>query len=367
MAGWIARAIDGVAAFLGRLVLKRTPPSPNTLVQLGGYRDRSPHDLFAAPEQLPAVTVTRRWRWGGLECRHLSFPSQHQPISAAFCDRHAADYQLNNRVHVRWLTHRDDAPRPTMVFLHSWMQPDTIVEELTLLPWLARRLGVNVARMLLPYHGRRRPECSRVDGELFWTADLVRTFEAIRQSVIDARSLTSWLLANEAEAVGIAGASLGGMVTLAVTALDERLGFSIPIAAHLDLAGVLADASLLRPMRDELAQHGWGPAEVDAYIASVGLNALTPQIPRDRILFVAGVHDRLLSAHRTHALWQRWGEPAIHWYDAGHLGIFTHLGGSVRVMRRFLEALGLVPDAATVAAAPAPPTILPSGLLAAPA
>ncbi len=366
MAGWIARAVDGVASFFGRLVLRRSPPSPNTLVHLGGYRDRTPDELFAAPDALPHVTVTRRWRFAGLECRHLAFPSQHQPIAVAFRERHATDYQLNNRVHVRWLTHRDERPRPTMVLLHSWMQPDTVLEELTLLPWLARRLDVNVARMQLPYHGRRRPECSRIDGELFWTADLVRTFEAIRQSVIDARSLVSWLLANETHAVGAGGLSLGGMVTLALTALDDRLAFSIPVAAHLDFAGVLADASLLRPMRDELAQHGWGLAEVDAYIASVGLNALSPRIPRERILFVAGVHDRLLSAHRTHALWQRWGEPAIHWYDAGHLGIFTHLGGSVRVMRRFLEALGWVPDAATVAAAPGPPAILPSGLLAAP-
>jgi dienelactone hydrolase len=344
MAGWIARAVDGVASFLGRLVLRRSPPSPNTLAHLGVYRGRTPDELFAAPDALPHVTITTRWRFAGLECRHLSFPSTHDPIVPEFRHRHATDYQLNNRVHVRWLRHRDDRPRATMVLLHSWMQPDTVLEELTLLPWLARRLGVNVARMQLPYHGRRRPECSRFDGELFWTADLVRTFEAIRQSVIDARALTSWLLANEGGPVGAAGMSLGGMMTLALTALDDRLAFAIPVAAHLDLAGVLADASLLRPMRAELARHGWGPEEVDAYIAAVGMKDLEPRIPRERMLFVAGVHDRLLAAHRTHDLWKRWGEPAIHWYDAGHLGIFTHLRGTVRVMREFLDGLGLVPE-----------------------
>lgn len=365
MAGWFARAVDGVAAFFGRVVLRRSPPSPNTLMHLGGYRGRTPDELFAAPHALPHVTVTPRWRLAGLECRHLSFPSVHDPLAAEFRHRHATDYQLNNRVHVRWLKHRDAERRPTMVLLHSWMQPDTILEELTLLPWLARRLGVNVARMQLPYHGRRRPECSRFDGELFWTADLVRTFEAIRQSVIDARSLTSWLLANEAESVGAAGLSLGGMMTLALTALDDRLAFSIPVAAHLDLAGVLADASLLRPMREELARHGWGPAEVDAYIASVGMKDLQPRIPRERILFVAGVHDRLLAAHRTEALWRQWGEPAIHWYDAGHLGIFTQLGSTTRVMRDFLERLGQVPRRAAVE--PRATELEPAGLLAVPA
>lgn len=345
MAGWLARAVDGVAAFFGRLVLRRSPPCPNTLVHLGAYRGKTPDELFAASPAVPHVVDVPRWRLGGLESRHLSFPSPHEPLVSEFRSRHSSDYQRNNRVHVRWIRHRDATPRPTMVLLHSWMQPDTWLEEVTLLPWLARRLDVNVARMQLPYHGRRRPECSWLDGELFWTADLVRTFEAIRQSVVDARALTSWLLAHGHGPVGVAGLSLGGMMTLALAALDERLAFAIPIAAHLDLAGVLADASLLRPMREELASHGWGPAEVDAYIASVGLADLTPRLPRERLLFVAGIHDRLLSAHRTHALWQRWGEPAIHWYDAGHLGIFTHLGSSVRAIRRFLEGAALVAPA----------------------
>lgn len=345
VAGWFARAVDSVAAFFGRMALRRSPPCPNTLVHLGAYRGRTRDELFAAPEGIPHVVEVPRWRWNALESRHLSFPSPHEPLADAFRSRHASDYQRNNRVQVRWIRHRDELPRPTMVLLHSWMQPDTWLEEVTLLPWLARRLGVNVARMQLPYHGRRRPECSWLDGELFWTADLVRTFEAIRQSVADARALTSWLLANGHGPVGVAGLSLGGMMTLALAALDERLDFAIPIAAHLDLAGVLADASLLRPMRDELRTHGWGPAEVDAYIASVGLGELSPRVPRERILFVAGIHDRLLSAHRTHTLWQRWGEPPIHWYDAGHLGIFTHLGSSVRAIRRFLDGLGLVPSA----------------------
>ncbi len=353
MNGWLSRTFDGIAAFLGRLVLKRSPPSPNTLAHLTAYHGRAPDDLFAEPRTLPSVTEVPRWRLLGLESRHLTFRSLHEPVTEEFRGRHQGEYQLNNRVHVRWVRHTDGAPRPTIILLHSWMQPETVLEELTLLPWLARRLGADVARMQLPYHGRRRPESSRWDGELFWTADLVRTFEAIRQSVIDARTLASLLAARGAGPVGVLGFSLGGMMTLALAALDSRFAFAVPVAAHLDLAGVLADASLLRPMREELARFGWGPAQVDGYVSTIGLHDMAPRIPRERMLFVAGRHDRLLHAERTQALWSRWGEPPIHWYEGGHLGIFTHLPGIVRATRTFLEGIGLVPPVA-IPAVPRP-------------
>ncbi|MBZ0252468.1 MAG: hypothetical protein K8I02_03930, partial [Candidatus Methylomirabilis sp.] len=103
--------------------------------------------------------------------------------------------------------------------------------------------------------------------------------------------------------------------------------------------------------RRELREYGWGPAEVDAYIAEVGMKDMTPRIPTERILFVAGEHDRFLHADRTHALWKRWGEPPIHWFPGGHLGIFTHVGETTAAMRRHLERIGLVAPAAALARA----------------
>ncbi len=336
-----AHAIDGIASFLGRLVIRGGKATENTLAQLDAYRGRTTEELFPAPTTLPDVTVSRPWRVGPLESLHLKFPSGYEPISPAFRERHEDEYRRNQRVSVRWIRHTHGGPRPTLIFLHSWMQPDTALEELTLLPVLAGRLGLHVARIDLPYHGRRKPRGSRFGGEYFWTADLVRTVEAIGQSVWDTRNLVSWLLARENAPVGVMGLSLGGMMTLYTACLDSRLAFAIAVAAHLDLAGVLGDASILKRMRSELLSHGWSPADVESYMAVVGIADLKPVLPSERILLVAGKYDRLLSADRTEVLWKRWGEPPIHWYPAGHLGIITHFPGTIAVVRRFLEGLGL--------------------------
>lgn len=342
MRRWIAGALDGVFGWFGRAILRRGPRTPNTLGELSLYRERRPEELFPDPGALPPVRVHARWRWRGLEGRALSFPSLHEPLPGPFRRLHASAYQSLDRVPVRWVVHTDPRPRPTMVFVHGWMQPDSIAEELTLLPYLARRLDMNVARMTLPYHGPRRPRGSLVDGGLFWTADLPRTAEAIRQSVLDVRTLLAWFRAQGAGPVGLAGMSLGGMVAQAVACFDERPAFVVPIAAHLDLAGVLEDAMVLEPMRMELRRYGWGPAEVDEYIASLGLKDLLPRVPRESVMFAAGRYDRFLSAHRVEAQWDRWGRPAIHWFPGGHLGAFLHLRGTVRAMEDFFTERGLI-------------------------
>ncbi|MCA9771474.1 MAG: alpha/beta hydrolase family protein [Myxococcales bacterium] len=341
MRRWFAQVLDGVVGWFGRAVLRRAPRTPNTLGELAVFRDRSPEELFPAPGALPPVRVDARWRWRGLEGRYLTFPSLHEPLPGPFRRLHASAYQALDHVPVRWVVHQDGGPRPTMLFVHGWMQPDSFIEEVTFLPYLARRLGMNIARMTLPYHGPRRPRASRIDGDLFWTADLPRTAEAIRQSVLDVRTLFTWLEAQGNGPVGLAGMSLGGMVAQAVACFDTRPAFVVPIAAHLDLAGVLEDAMLLEPMRDELRGYGWGPAEVDDYLASLGLKDLLPRVPLDRVLFAAGRYDRFLSAHRVEAQWDRWGRPAIHWFPGGHLGAMLHVRGVVGAMENFFDGLGL--------------------------
>ncbi len=289
-----------------------------------------------------------------MSCVDLSFASQHKPIAPRLRLLHHAAYEPNNTVHVRWVRHSDDKTRPTLIFLHSWMAGGNLFEEAVILPKMARKLGVNVARLELPYHGKRRPHCSAYSGEYFWTADLTRTFEAIRHSVSDARALLRFLEEETDGTIGVLGQSLGGIVTLALTCVETDLQFSIPVAAHLDLAGVLEDATLLRPMADELAAQGWTSEDVEAYIQSMGLVGRPPAIHKDRILLIAGEHDRFLTADRVRALWHQWEQPSIHWYEGGHLGIFTHMSDYLPVVREFLRDRGL--DGSRKRGGPAPPT-----------
>ena len=336
----LAHAIDGTATALARgLMFSRSRPTSKTLDELGVYREYSIHEMFESDVSVPDVTRGATRRRGGFEWTDLEFASPVTHISRRSQTLHRGPYACNSQVHARWIRHADPKSRPTMLFLHSWMSPLSSAEDRLLLPRFAKKLDVDVLSMHLPYHGRRKPTGSAFHGEYFWTADLVRTFEALRQSVADARALISWVQHQAPTPVGVMGVSLGGMVSLALTCFEERLAFAIPVAAHLDLAGVLADAGLLVPMKRELQRHGWGPEDVHHYTRSLGLHVLMPCIQRQRILFVAGRYDRILHSDRTTALWYHWGQPAMHWFDGGHLGILTHMGGTLKASRSFIDDL----------------------------
>jgi dienelactone hydrolase len=337
--------LDEVSSLFARVVhVRRNAPSVTTN-DLNVFAGLGVDTIFPSADRPSDVSVTKRWKFAGFRCDDLTFESPHDPVAARVRELHSSTYEPNTTAHVRWLRHTDDKRRPTIVFLHSWMQGGDLLEESIILPTVARALDTNVARLMLPYHGKRKPKCSAYSGEYYWTADLTRTFEAIRQSVIDTRALIRFLEHEQDDAVGLVGQSLGGIVTLATTCVEDRLAFAAPVAAHLDLAGVLRDASLLRPMATELQGQGWRPGDVHDYMRSLGLVDLPPRVDKDRILIVAGKHDRFLTPHRVGELWEKWERPAIHWYDGGHLGIYTHMREYLGVIREFMHTRGVHPYA----------------------
>ncbi|MBK7973650.1 MAG: alpha/beta hydrolase family protein [Deltaproteobacteria bacterium] len=343
----ISRLLDETASTLAGVLHRRSPPNPNTLHQLEQFHGHTPAELMPEPRLPERVDIRPRWRNAEFLCEDLSFASPHEPISDHFRRRHEAEYQANATVHVQWIRHLARPELPTLIYLHSWMQPDFKWEERNMLPGLARKLGMHVARMQLPYHGKRRPKGSLFHGEYFWTADLVRTIEAIRQTVVDARALIGWLDSTGQGPVGMSGASLGGMMTLTTACVEPKLAFAISIAAHLDLPSVMLEASLLTRFRRELATFGWGPEHVGDYLRELGFQELKPAIPKDRILLIAGKYDRILRPERLKALWTRWEEPHLAWFEGGHVEMFRYLRGPVREMRTFIDGLGLDANAAS--------------------
>ena len=163
---------------------------------------------------------------------------------------------------------------------------------------MARLLDVEVVQLQPPYHGRRTPRGARFGGELYWTADLVRSIEALRQNLLDARTLLGWLLAEDPRPVGVMGLSLGGALTLALTCLDERFAFSIPLIAHMDLAAMVADAPVLREHAARAAQFGWGIDEFRRFVADIGWYDLAPKLPPEPHPPLRGVGRPLLRSGR---------------------------------------------------------------------
>ena len=326
----VTGALSGILQFLAA-------PTRNTLADLDVYRGLPLEALFPAPSATPDARVTTRWRIPGAVSEDIVFPSQHEPIEPGFRQRYLTEYPEIHTVYARRIRPAGVHGRPRLVYLHGYLQPETYVEETALLMSMARQLEVEVVQLQPPYHGRRTPRGARFSGEFYWTADLVRSIEALRQNLLDARTLLGWLQAEDPRPVGVMGLSLGGALTLALTCLEARFAFSIPLIAHMDLAAMVADAPVLRSMRHELRQFGWGIDEFARLVRDIGWYDLAPRLPPDRIYMFAASDDRFFDSGIVEEMWRRWGRPAIRWYPGSHMGFLVRLPDAIAEARRFID------------------------------
>jgi pimeloyl-ACP methyl ester carboxylesterase len=330
---------DDVTGFLARGLQLLRPRVRNTLDRLGVYEGLDPAVLFPAPERVPRVSRRQRWRLPGLESEDLRFRSLHEPLEAQFRRHYHARRRRIQTVYARRIRPHVGPERPRLLYIHGYMQPETVVEELVLLANMARMLEMEVVQIQPPYHGRRKPRSSRFDGELFWTADLVRSIESLRQTLLDARTLLAWMRRQGPGPVGVAGLSLGGALAAALTCLEPGFAFSVPLIAHMDLAALVADAPVLGAMRADLRRFGWTAHDFAAFTERMGWNELRPVLPRERIQLFAAEDDRFFRREVTETMWERWGRPAIQWYRCSHMGFLPHLPDAVRRMRSFVDGL----------------------------
>jgi len=337
--------LDDLTGALSSVLQLIAQPSPNTLGDLAAYEGLPPEVLFPAPLAPPEARVATRWRLPGLVSEDVVFRSLHEPLEPKFRRRYHADYAESHTVYARRLRPASARRRPRLLYLHGYMQPETYLEELGLLATMALRLNVEIVQVQPPYHGRRTPRRARYGGELYWTADLVRSFEALRQTLLDARSVLSWLLEEDPRPVGVTGISLGGALTLGLACLEERFAFAIPLAAHMDLAALVADAPILGRMRRELRAFGWGAEDFARFVRAVGWERLHPKLPPERILIFAASQDRFFDPAVVEAMWRRWGRPPIRWYPASHMGFMVYLPEVVGHMRRFIDLGASAPGA----------------------
>lgn len=336
---WLPHPDDVVGA-LSNVAHALRPRSPNTLEALRRYEGMDVEALFAAPAETPRdVQLKRRWRLPGVVSEDLSFRSFHAPLDPTFRLRHERDYPENHTVWARRLRPTGCERRPRLLYLHGFMQPETLVEELGLVATLARRLRVEIVQMQPPYHGRRKPRRSWFDGDLYWTGDVVRSVEALRQTLLDARSLLGWMLEQSDRPVGVSGLSLGGLLTAALTGLDDRFAFSLPLIAHMDIGAVIEDAPVLGRMRSELRALGCEPREFGAFFDRIGWNRQPARLAPERIRLYAASRDRFFDPALVEALAARWGGTPIEWYDCSHMGFVRHLPRAVESMRAMIDAV----------------------------
>lgn len=330
--------LDDITGKLVRLPqLLRSRPR-NTLDRLGVYEDLTKEELFPAPNELPKVRSRRRWRLPGVESEDLVFDSLYEPIEPHFQRYYHRRRRRIQTVYARRIRPDGASGRPRLLYIHGYMQPETVVEEVGLVATMARVLNVEIIQMQPPYHGRRKPRSSPYDGELYWTADVVRSVEALLQTLFDARTLLAVLESQGSGPVGISGLSLGGSLSAILTCIEPRFDFSAPIIGHMDMGALVRDAPVLAAMREDLARFGWTHEDFGSFFTKIGWDELKPVIPRDRIMLLAARNDHFFSAEDVEKMWKQWGEPEIHWYPTSHMGFLPYVMSAFGHLRRFIDS-----------------------------
>jgi dienelactone hydrolase len=314
------RGVDRVIGALTHLLHVRGARE-NTVADLGPYFEAPVETMFPAPV-VPRDLVREKHvlrSLGGRTLESLTWHSQHVPLCPHYRARHAGEYARNQRATARWMYPRRGPRRRALVYVHGWLEPGPWIEEAVLLPRFYDAMDVDVLHVQLPFHGSRNPESSLFHGEFFWTADLVRSLEAVRQSAMDARTLVAWLRAQGYEEVGVTGISLGGSITMVLACVEPLPDYVVPIVSHLQLSEALEEAPILWRMKSDLERFGIDREERRRIFDRIGLEKLRPLLPPDRQLWIAARDDVYISAPLVERQWHAWGEPPIEWIPGGHM------------------------------------------------
>jgi hypothetical protein len=220
----------------------------------------------------------------------------------------------NRTAAARWFRHLD-GPRPCAVLLHGFMGGAYALEERI---WPVRKLfdgGMDVVLTVLPFHGSRRDERRGLRPPLFPSGDPRFTIEGLRQLVLDHRALFDYLERRGCPALGVMGMSLGGYASALLATLEMRLQFAvlfIPLAAIDEFAHEHG-----RMLGSAVEQRGQADALRRAQRVVSPL-ARPSQVPPERVVVIAGEHDRVTGLAHSRLLADHFGvQPVM--FAGGHL------------------------------------------------
>jgi pimeloyl-ACP methyl ester carboxylesterase len=252
---------------------------------------------------------------------------------------HLGSRKMFATAHVR----RTHEPAPMVVLVHGFAIPFTGYDRWQ--AWRLRRQGAHTVRVDLPFHLRRRiPE--KDSGAEFFSIDLDRMRDVLRQSVEDVAALVAWTRREVTPHIAVMGVSLGGLIAALLAALVE-VDVLVAVAPLADPA----ESFTQRPpgvIQRRMGMLGdgddyWGRDSLSARrtiragLAPVTPRNLDPRTPGERITIVRPLRDLIVGPGPMAELAAAWG--AELWdYPHGHITVMNAQGMSARVRARLLEA-----------------------------
>ena len=229
-------------------------------------------------------------------------------------------------------------PVPVVLVTHYWGAGDLRAERALGEDLVAR--GVAAAILTLPYHLSRTPP-GRRSGELAIVPDPPKIRETLTQAVLDVRRSLDFLDSRPEFTKaprGLAGTSLGALVTALGYAVDPRVTHAAFILGGADFAGILWNSSRVVARRDELRRKGYTEAKMRAELAPVEPLTYLPRETPGTTFLISAKYDTVVPGANSSALAKGLGEPLRLQIDTGHYGGIFVQRKILREVSRFFGA-----------------------------
>lgn len=221
-------------------------------------------------------------------------------------------------------------PVPVVIVLHFWGAVDQKIER-SLAGDLASK-GIGSVLLTLPYHLQRTPKGFR-SGEAAIPPDPAAMIKTMTQSVLDVRRAVDFVVSRpefDASRIGIAGTSLGSVVSSLTFAVEPRIQAASFMLGGADLAHIIWNSSRLGKVRDSLRRQGILEAQLRETLRDVEpLNYLSERRTGGTFV-IGGKFDTVIPPEDTRKLIQALPNPSTLWLETGHYG-------GVFVQRRVLR------------------------------
>ena len=281
----------------------------------------------------PRETRTSRRRSANVRYTSLTWFDGYAPDPAEPGAARVTSHPENQIARAMLLEHRSE-PRPWLVVLHGFGMgmPALDLRAFRALH-LHRSLGLNLAFLTLPFHGKRNP--GPATQPMMPSADVMDTVHGLTQAVWNTRQLIAHLRERTDQPIGVMGLSLGGLVASVVASVDEPHAVVLLVPA-IDLPTLMRDAA------DDVTDVGFETDLIDRsrpLFGPVSPLLLTPRVPLEQRHIVAGTLDRFARpSSQAMAIWHHWEEPALRWYHGGHASVFWSRGVRDSIDESLLES-----------------------------
>jgi len=269
----------------------------------------------------------------GIQVTRLTYPS---PV--------VSPYAVNNVVTAYFFLPPTPGPHPAMIVLHEWNAGSTVGAFK-----LARAVvGAGVAALVVvePYSLNRKPRgpqyADRDDTEIL-SGNVPHMVSALRQAVLDSRRGLDYLARRpdvDPNRLGIAGISLGGILSGLTAGVDPRIKAAITIVGGADFAKGFWDGLVTRRYRDQIKRSGYTYETYQAAMAPVDAASWLPKRhfnPED-VLMMNGRYDLVVLPDGAKALARDFGGTKIVWLNSGHYGAASSAGAAAKLGKQFLRA-----------------------------